>query len=62
MFNVNYTNKFFIIIFSSEYGRLAAHDWRLKPFQKLLFLVRDWQFSQDAGMLREAAKKKKILH
>jgi len=49
MFNVNYTNKFFIIIFSSEYGRLAAHDWRLKPFQKLLFLVRDWQFSQDAG-------------
>ena len=32
-----------------EYGRLAAMDSKFKPFQKLLFLVRDWHYPHDAG-------------
>lgn len=31
----------------SEYGRLAAKKGVTKPFQKLMFLVRDWQYPTD---------------
>ena len=35
----------------AEYGRLAGSSGvgGNKPFQNLLFLVRDWQYVQDAG-------------
>ncbi|KAH8030233.1 hypothetical protein HPB51_006665 [Rhipicephalus microplus] len=32
----------------TEYGRLAQQDMSEKPFQKLLFLVRDWSYPYDA--------------
>ncbi|KAK2709230.1 atlastin-like [Artemia franciscana] len=31
-----------------DYGKLALKDTECKPFQKLLFLVRDWSYSYDA--------------
>ncbi|KAI1287873.1 Atlastin-1 [Halotydeus destructor] len=31
----------------TEYGRLALEEAREPPFQKLLFLVRDWQYPED---------------
>ncbi|KAI1287874.1 Atlastin-1 [Halotydeus destructor] len=31
----------------TEYGRLALEQSREQPFQKLLFLVRDWQFPEE---------------
>ncbi|XP_037072065.1 atlastin-1-like [Pollicipes pollicipes] len=34
----------------TEYGRLAMEDSDTKPFQKLLFLVRDWQFIDDLAL------------
>ena len=40
---------FWLFIYYLEYGRLAAIDSKFKPFQKLLFLVRDWHYPHDAG-------------
>ncbi|XP_064456874.1 atlastin-1-like [Ornithodoros turicata] len=35
--------------FFTEYGRLAAENTSEKPFQKLMFLVRDWSYLRDAA-------------
>lgn len=43
----------------TEYGRLALEEIEDKPFQKLLFLVRDWSFPYEAEY--GAAGGKKIL-
>lgn len=32
----------------TEYGKLALEESRGKPFQQLLFLVRDWSYPYDA--------------
>lgn len=33
----------------TEYGRLVVEQSGEKPFQKLIFLVRDWPFAKDTG-------------
>lgn len=39
-----------------EYGRLVQKDTKTKPFQKLLFLVRDWNSLDDAGYGAEGGR------
>lgn len=41
----------------TEYGRLALEDSGQAPFQKLQFLVRDWQFPYDADYGAEGGQK-----
>lgn len=43
----------------TEYGRLAMEDssYHGTPFQKLLFLVRDWSYPYDAVYGREGGRK-----
>lgn len=31
----------------TEYGRLATSQMNVKPFQELLFIVRDWQYEDE---------------
>lgn len=33
----------------TEYGRLASQETNTKPFQKLLFIVRDWPYAEDVN-------------
>lgn len=33
----------------TEYGRLATEHTNEKPFQKLLFIVRDWQYAEETS-------------
>ncbi|KAH7933906.1 hypothetical protein HPB49_018956 [Dermacentor silvarum] len=40
----------------TEYGRLAQQDMSEKPFQKLLFLVRDWSYPYDADYGAEGGR------
>lgn len=41
----------------TEYGRLALADTGRKPFQKLMFLVRDWSFPYEAEYGSEGGEK-----
>ncbi|XP_013786327.1 atlastin-2-like isoform X1 [Limulus polyphemus] len=41
----------------TEYGRLALEDTSEKPFQKLMFLVRDWSFPYEASYGTEGGQK-----
>ncbi|KAG5673427.1 hypothetical protein PVAND_003475 [Polypedilum vanderplanki] len=41
----------------TEYGRLAVADTGRKPFQKLMFLVRDWSFPYEADYGKEGGEK-----
>ncbi|XP_077494146.1 atlastin-1-like isoform X2 [Amblyomma americanum] len=43
--------------FFAEYGRLAQKDGNEKPFQKLMFLVRDWYYTSDADHGAEGGRK-----
>ncbi|XP_064489554.1 atlastin-2-like [Ornithodoros turicata] len=40
----------------TEYGRLALEDTSEKPFQKLVFLIRDWSYPYDASYGTEGGK------
>jgi len=40
----------------TEYGRLAVEDSGETPFQKLMFLVRDWSFPYDHEFGLEGGK------
>ncbi|XP_015905795.1 atlastin-1 [Parasteatoda tepidariorum] len=41
----------------TEYGRLALEDTRERPFQKLLFLVRDWSYPYEASYGLQGGRK-----
>ncbi|XP_076306362.1 atlastin-2-like isoform X1 [Tachypleus tridentatus] len=41
----------------TEYGRLALEDTSEKPFQKLMFLVRDWSYPYEASYGTEGGRK-----
>ncbi|XP_035214161.1 atlastin-2-like [Stegodyphus dumicola] len=41
----------------TEYGRLALEDTKERPFQKLLFLVRDWSYPYEAPYGLQGGKK-----
>ena len=38
------------LMFFAEYGRLAMENTEGKPFQNLLFLIRDWPHTQDRAL------------
>uniref|UniRef100_A0A674AXW7 Atlastin GTPase 1 n=1 Tax=Salmo trutta TaxID=8032 RepID=A0A674AXW7_SALTR len=41
----------------TEYGRLAMEETFLKPFQSMIFLVRDWSFPYEFGYGQEGGMK-----
>lgn len=41
----------------TEYGRLALEDTKERPFQKLLFLVRDWSYPYEASYGLQGGRK-----
>ncbi|KAI1286189.1 Atlastin-1 [Halotydeus destructor] len=50
IFNVSHNlqeNDFQNLEFFSEYGRLVLEQSKLTPFQKLIFLIRDWPFAEE---------------
>lgn len=46
----------FLFQLFTEYGKLALEDSGNKPFQKLVFVVRDWSYPYEANYGEQGGK------
>jgi len=56
MHNLQEDNLQFLQVYT-EYGKLALENTKRSPFQKLIFLIRDWSFPYDCPYGFEGGKK-----